>query len=114
MSEGHRLRWEPADKRVRVDFAGETIVETDGAHVLYETGLPPVYYVPLADIGDQYLEPTDHSTRCQFKGQASYWSVVVGDKRAENALWGYKDPIEGAEYLKGFGAFYSDRVEIFD
>lgn len=113
MGEGHDLRWEPAGRRVRVDFAGETIVETDGAYVLHETGLSPVYYVPLADIGDRYLERTDNSTKCPFKGQASYWSVVVGDKRAENALWGYENPIDKASYLKGFGAFYRDRVEIF-
>ena len=108
----HELRWEPAGQRVHVQFAGTKIAETDGAHVLHETGLPPVYYVPLADIGDEFLERTDHSTRCPFKGQASYWSVIVDDARADNALWAYENPIDNAPYLKGFGAFYSNKVEI--
>lgn len=109
---GHTLEWEPANKHVRVEFAGTTIVDTDAAYVLNETGIPPVYYVPLSDVRAEFLERTDHSTNCPFKGDASYWSVVVGDERAENALWGYEDPIENARYLQGYGAFYTNRVDV--
>ena len=109
----HRLTWEPEARRVRVEFNGETVVDTERAHVLREGKLPPVYYVPLEDVRSELLEKTDHSTTCPFKGDASYWSIVAGDKRAENALWAYEAPIENAPFLKGYGAFYVDRVDEF-
>jgi len=52
------------------------------------------------------LQPTDHSTRCPWKGEASYWSVRVGEHVAENAVWGYLDPIDGAPPIAGFRAVY--------
>ena len=109
----HRLQWESDPSHVRVEFNGETIVDTDGAHVLREGRLPPVFYVPLEDVRGDLLERTAHSSVCPFKGRASYWSIVVGDRRAENALWAYEDPIDEAPYLRGYGAFYEDRVDSF-
>ena len=110
--EPHTLTWEPQSEKVRVELNGEVIAETDNAHVLKEGPLPPVLYIPLADIRAECLERTDHSTHCPFKGDASYWNVVVGDVREENVLWAYEDPIENAPYLKGYGAFYPDRVQV--
>ena len=40
------------------------------------------------------LEPTGPPTHCPCKGEASYWSVRVGDRVAENAVWGYPEPLE--------------------
>ena len=109
----HTLVWDPEPRPVRVVLNGVTVAETSEAHVLREGPIPPVYYVPLADIKSEYLERTDHSTMCPFKGDASYWTIVVGDRREENALWAYEDPIEDASYLKGYGAFYVDRMDDF-
>ena len=64
--------------------------------LVHESNLLPVLYVPDADVDMGLLEPTDHSTHCPFKGDASYWSVRVGDRVAENAVWAYHDPIDGA------------------
>ncbi|HET7481866.1 MAG TPA: DUF427 domain-containing protein [Actinomycetota bacterium] len=109
---GHVLEVEPCDKRVRVSFNGEVIADTTDAKVLRETGLPPVYYVPFADIRREVLTRTDHSTHCPFKGQASYWTVTVGDRAAENALWAYEDPIPESRYLVDHAAFYTNKVEL--
>ena len=109
----HTLIWEPEPKEVRVVLNGATVAETSEAHVLREGKLPPVHYVPLKDIRSEYLERTDHSTTCPFKGDASYWSIVVGDRREENVLWAYEEPIEDAAFLKGYAAFYTDRVDEF-
>jgi uncharacterized protein (DUF427 family) len=57
------------------------------------------------------LEPTDHSTRCPYKGEASYWSVRVGDHVAENAVWGYPEPIDDAPPLAGYVAFYWNKLD---
>ena len=113
MSAPHRLELDPRPRRVRVVLNGETIVETDRARVLREGRLPPVHYVPVADIRSEFLHRSEHSTTCPFKGEASYWTIVVGDRREENVLWAYEDPIEDADYLKGLAAFYRDRVDEF-
>ena len=112
MSRVHELVWEPAGRIVRAELAGTKIAESDGAFVLREGRLPPVVYFPLKDIRAEVLERTDHSTHCPFKGDASYWTVVVDGDRAENVLWAYENPIENAPYLQGYGAFYADRVTI--
>ena len=70
------------------------------AKLLHEQGHLPIYYFPEEDVRMDLLEPTDHATHCPLKGDASYWSVRVGDRVAENAVWGYPDPIEGAPPLR--------------
>ncbi|MEV0409116.1 DUF427 domain-containing protein [Actinoallomurus sp. NPDC050550] len=105
----HLLYFEPTPKRVRVEFGGETIADSTGAHLLFETGLLPVYYFPVADVRMDLLKPTDHTTHCPVKGQASYWTISAGGRTAENAVWGYPDPI--APWLEGFVAFYWDAMD---
>lgn len=89
---GHSVMLEAGPSRVRVMFNGETIADSRSALTLRETNYPPVYYIPMADIRADAIEPTDHSSYCPFKGEASYWSVVAGGKRAENAIWAYQQP----------------------
>jgi uncharacterized protein (DUF427 family) len=107
----HVLFWNPSPKRVRAVFAGEAVADSRRAVLLHETGLAPVWYFPLEDVGTDLLTPTDHSTTCPFKGQASYWSITVGDRTADNAVWGYPEPLEGAPPLAGHVAFYGDAVD---
>lgn len=112
MSQGHTITIEPTDERVVVRIDGVTVAESDRALVLRETGLPPRYYLPREDIDAELLEPTDRSTTCQFKGQASYWSVRVGHTVHDNIAWAYEEPIPRSEAIRGRVAFYNDRVEL--
>ncbi|GAB4394429.1 MAG: hypothetical protein Tsb0032_19490 [Kiloniellaceae bacterium] len=107
----YSLSIEPSGKRVKVIFNGKVIANTQRALVLKETRLPPVYYLPREDIAMEYLRPTDHHTYCPFKGTANYWSVVVGERTAENAAWSYEDPIEDGLGVRGYIAFYWNKVE---
>jgi uncharacterized protein (DUF427 family) len=100
------IYFEDFPRRMRASFAGETIVDSRHAKLLHEHGHLPVLYFPEAEVRMDLLEPTDHSTRCPFKGEASYWSVRVGDRVAENAVWSYPDPIEDAPPIAGYFAFY--------
>ncbi|WP_193368263.1 DUF427 domain-containing protein [Pelagibius marinus] len=102
---------EPAGKRVKVVFNGQVIADSRRALVLKETRLPPVYYLPREDVSMDFLQPTDHHTYCPFKGTANYWSVVVGDKAADNAAWSYEDPIEDGLGVRGYVAFYWNKVD---
>ena len=57
------------------------------------------------------MTPTDHHTFCPYKGTASYWTIAVGDKIAENVVWGYREPFDEVPALKDFVAFYWNRVD---
>jgi len=102
----HTLYFEDSPRRVRVMFGGETIADSKRAKLLHETGHLPVYYFPEEDVRMDLLEESDHTTYCPFKGDASYLSVRVGDRLAENAVWHYPEPIDSAPPLAGYLAFY--------
>jgi uncharacterized protein (DUF427 family) len=108
----HTLYFEDCPKRVRAVFNGETIADSRSVKILHETGHLPVYYFPEEDINQDLLEPSDHTTYCPFKGDASYRSVQVGDRVAENAVWSYPEPLESAPPLAGYAAFYWHKMDI--
>ena len=102
----HALYLEDSPRRVRVMFNGETVADSRRVKLLHEAGLLPVYYFPEEDVRMDLFEESDHTTHCPFKGDASYWSVRVGDRIVENCAWGYPEPLEGAPPLSGLIAFY--------
>ena len=107
----HTVEFEPSPKRVRVTFAGEDIVDTTNALILYESRHVPVYYFPRDDVAMERLEATDHSTHCPFKGDANYFSIVVDGETAENAVWTYETPFDEIAELKDYVALYWNRVD---
>lgn len=107
----HRLLMTPFPRRVRAELAGMTVFDTVRGQLVHESNLLPVLYVPDDDWDVSHLEPTDHTTHCPFKGDASYWSVRLGDRVAENAVWAYRDPLDAAAWLRGFRACYWDRLD---
>jgi uncharacterized protein (DUF427 family) len=107
----HRVHVEVSPRRVRVKFNGEIIADSKRAVLLRESNLLPVYYFPPEDVRQDVLTPTDQHTRCPYKGEASYWTVTVGDKTAENVMWGYLDPLPGREDIAGYRAFYWNKMD---
>ena len=107
----YRVELEPTPRRLRVVFNGETVADTTRGMLMYETRHLPAYYFPLDDIRMDLMTPTDNATHCPFKGDASYWTLKVGDREAENALWSYEAPFVEVPFLQGYGAFYWDRVD---
>jgi uncharacterized protein (DUF427 family) len=107
----HRLLATPLPRRIRGELDGEVVIDTEGAFLLHETGLPPQLYVPLADVRADVLQRTDHATHCPFKGDASYRTIAVGDRVAENALWVYDDPLQPASWLDGYAGAYLGRLD---
>jgi len=100
------IRILPEKRRVRVTFGNEILCESRDAVRLEEGSYAPVFYVPRKDVKMDCLAPSTHRTHCPFKGDASYWSVRVGNRVAENAVWGYPEPLEEAPPLAGYVAFY--------
>jgi class 3 adenylate cyclase/uncharacterized protein (DUF427 family) len=108
------LRVTPYPGFVRASFAGVPVAETSRAIVLHETRQPPRLYVPREDVRADCLERSERRTHCPFKGDASYWTLRVGERRAENALWAYETPLEDAAALAGYVSFYPDQVGLED
>ncbi len=107
----HRILFEPDARRLRA-FVGETVVlDTTRAHLLHETGIRPVAYVPFEDFDESLMERTETSTHCPFKGDASYWTLRVGDDVREDAVWAYEEPLQDARWLRGFAALAFDRAD---
>ena len=83
------------------------IADTTGTYRVLETSHPPVYYLPIADIQQQYLVPALTTTFCEWKGRGSYYSLTVGDKTATNVGWYYPTPTPDFAAIANYVAFYA-------
>ena len=104
-------RVELSTQLIRVVYNGTIVAETSKALRVLETSHPPVYYIPPGDVQQRLLSPTAHHSYCEYKGQASYYNVKVGNKVSENAAWSYHQPSTGYESLKDHLAFYPGLVD---
>ena len=104
-------RVEATNRRVEVVFNGATIVDTRSALRVLETSHPPVFYVPVGDVQAEVLLPGNGASFCEWKGNAGYYTVRVGDREAPNAAWFYAKPSPAFEALRSFVAFYPSRID---
>jgi len=112
MATAHKITITPADAHVEVRVGGQKVAESDRALRLDETGLPARYYIPRDEVRTDLLEPTAHSSTCPYKGQASYWSVRLGNDVYDNVVWSYEAPIPDAAAIEGLLCFYNERVDM--
>lgn len=110
----HPISITPTAQRVRVTLGGAVVAETTQALTLQEASYPAVQYVPRTDAVMALLEKTGRSTHCPYKGDASYYSIAAGGKRAENAVWSYEAPFPAMAGIAGYLAFYPDRVDAIE
>lgn len=110
----HPITLERARRRWQVRFAGELIADSAHAVVLNEAHYPARIYFPRADVAMDRLVRTDHASHCPYKGDAAYYSVQVGERVAENAVWTYEEPYPAMAAIEGLVSFYPDRVEIVE
>ncbi|MCU1401149.1 MAG: hypothetical protein JWN62_4258 [Acidimicrobiales bacterium] len=97
----------PTDDRIRVVHAGVTVADSTAAIRVLETSQPPAFYIPRADISPQVLRPGSGRSFCEWKGPATYWTVVAGDIVVPNAGWSYEDPTPSFVAIRGHIAFYA-------
>jgi len=108
----HRIDVRRTSRHVLVRVDGEVAAETRRARVLFETGLPPRWYIPQEDVRVDLLEPSDTQTVCAYKGFASYWHVRAGGSLHDDLVWTYRDPFTDALEVKDLLAFFNERVEV--
>jgi uncharacterized protein (DUF427 family) len=110
----HPITIVPHPNRVRVMFNGRAVVDSTRALALREAKYPTVLYIPREDADMALLARTDRRTHCPYKGDASYYSIRVGERAAENAIWSYEQPYPAVADIAGRLAFYPDRVDAIE
>ena len=91
---------------------GVKVADSHQPRLLFETGLPTRYYLPLVDVRLDLLHPSETTTRCPYKGTASYWSVEAGDKVVEDLAWIYRTPVQESVRIAGLACFYNEKVDL--
>ncbi|MDP3855053.1 DUF427 domain-containing protein [Phenylobacterium sp.] len=109
----HPITITPGKTRWRVVFENHVIADTGDALVLEEAGYKPVVYFPRENVSMEYFSKTDRSTHCPYKGDASYFTILMDGHFADNAVWSYEEPFPAMEQIRGRLAFYPDKVDIY-
>lgn len=108
----HTITLTPFAGVVTVECDGTVIARSQKAVELHESNHAPVFYLPMEDVDAGHIRRSTHATKCPFKGEASYWNIVVGDHEVDNALWAYETPYDEMLELAGLVAFYPNKVTI--
>lgn len=95
---------------VRID--GVVVADSRAPRILFETSLPPRYYLPLTDVRMDLLRPSTTQTQCPYKGTATYWDVVIGDTVHSDVVWCYRAPLAESQKVAGLACFYTERVDL--
>jgi uncharacterized protein (DUF427 family) len=103
----------PSSRQVRFEVDGVIVAESPRPRVLFETGLPPRFYLPRTDVRLGLLEPSDRVTHCPYKGRAEYWSVRVGDTLHQDLAWSYPTPLPESQRIAGLVTLYNERVDLY-
>lgn len=101
-----------SSRHVVVAVDGVTVADSRQPRILFETGLPPRYYLPLADVRLDLLRPSDTRTSCPYKGTASYWSVDTGQAVHPDIVWVYRTPLPESQKVAGLACFYNEKVDL--
>jgi len=102
-----------SSRHVRIEVDGVTVAESSQPRILFETGLPPRYYLPLTDVRMDLLRPSATQSHCPYKGTASYWSVDAGHGVHADIVWIYRTPLPESQKIAGLACFYDERVDVF-
>ena len=113
--------FEESPKWVRTMFGGETIADSTSVMILRRTDRLPVYCFPKEDVRMDLMQKTKRTLEFPPQGTATYWSLKVGSKIAENAAFSFDSPTDAWQPLKDYVIFewgemdswYEEDEEVF-
>ena len=109
----HPIHLEAAARRVRARYKGRVIADSDGVLMLREAGYHPVAYFPRQDVSMEYLSRSERRSFCPYKGHASYFTILMDGKLAQDAGWSYENPFPAMEVIGERIAFFPHPVEVY-
>jgi len=98
---------EATSAHITIRHGGLVVADTRRAIRTLETSHPPTYYIPQADIRQGALRPAAGSSLCEWKGQAVYWDIVLGDVTIPSVGWSYPKPSPAFAAIRDHIAFYA-------
>ncbi|MGH9212947.1 MAG: DUF427 domain-containing protein [Acidimicrobiales bacterium] len=107
-----RLDILPTSRHVQVLLGNVVLAETTRAHVLFETYLPPRWYVPQVDVRMDLLRRSDTVTHCPYKGTTVHYTATVDGHETADVAWSYPTPLPESQRIAGLLAFYDNRVRV--
>jgi uncharacterized protein (DUF427 family) len=102
-----------SSRSVRVELDGVILAESHAPRILFETGLPPRYYLPMPDVRLDLLRASETQTHCPYKGTATYWSVVLDGRQYPDYVWCYRTPLPESQKIAGLLCFYNEKVSLY-
>ena len=102
-----------SSRHVRVEIDGVTVADSHQPRILFETGLPPRYYLPLTEVRMDLLRSSGTQSQCPYKGTAGYWSVDTGQAVHTDLVWIYRMPLPESQKVAGLACFYNEKVDIY-
>ena len=108
----HEVILEKTNDNVKV-LAGEiTIAHTSTPIKVEESRHDNVFYLPLSDVNQDLLSPSETTTYCPFKGTARYWDVITPESTIRDAIWNYSEPYDECKELTNFVSVYTDKLTL--
>jgi uncharacterized protein (DUF427 family) len=103
---------EPCARHILIRHGGATIADSRRSVRTLETSHPPSYYLPPEDVAMALLRPSARRSLCEWKGQAVYFDLVLGDAVLPDVAWSYPRPTPAFAALRGFLAFYAAPLDL--
>ena len=108
----HRVDCLRSGRRLSVEAAGVTLVDTAETLAVYETALEPRLYVDPRFVHMDLLRRSATETYCSYKGTATYWTAHIGDVVLDDIAWSYEDPLSESSPLQHFLSFDDNKVTV--
>jgi uncharacterized protein (DUF427 family) len=101
-----------SSRHVEILVEAVKVADSRQPRILFETGLPPRYYLPLTDVRLDLLRPSSTVSHCPYKGTASYWSVEIEGRTHDDIVWTYRTPLPESQKIAGLACFYNEKVDL--
>lgn len=108
----HRVDYRATNRRLRVEVAGTTLVDTDDTIIVFETAVSTKLYVSPDRVRTDLLQRSDTTSWCNYKGEATWWTAVVGDQVVEDVAWSYEEPLDESIAIRGHLSFDPERADV--
>jgi uncharacterized protein (DUF427 family) len=106
------IKIRPASGTWVIRAAGAVLGESTNALELIEGDYPPVIYFPPSDVSMAFFDQSETTSSCPYKGSATYFNLEAKSGTWADAAWSYEDPKYSVAQIKGYLAFYTNKVAV--